>query len=38
MQLSPQITFRGISLSPAIDTNLRHHIDKLEEFYDRIGA
>jgi ribosomal subunit interface protein len=36
MQLSPQITFRGISSSPAIDANLRNHIDKLEEFYDRI--
>lgn len=36
MQLNPQITFRGISSSAAIDTNLRNHIDKLEEFYDRI--
>lgn len=36
MQLNPQITFRGISSSEAIDANLRKHIDKLEEFYDRI--
>jgi len=36
MQLMPQITFRGMSSSAAIDTNLRSRIDKLNEFYDHI--
>ena len=36
MQLTPQITFRGMSSSEAIDANLRKHIEKLEAFYDRI--
>lgn len=36
MQLTPQITFRGMSSSAAIDADIRKHIDKLEVFYDRI--
>lgn len=36
MQISPQITFRGLSSSDAIDAALRKHISKLEQFYDRI--
>jgi ribosomal subunit interface protein len=36
MQLTPQITFRGISSSEAIDNRLRKQIEKLEKYYDRI--
>lgn len=36
MKLTPQITFRGMSSSDAVDANLRKHIDRLEGFYDRI--
>ncbi len=36
MQLTPQITFRGVSPSDALNATLNRHIDKLETFYDRI--
>lgn len=36
MQLPPQITFRGIPHSDAVETELRERIAKLEEFYPRI--
>ena len=36
MKLTPQITFRGISSSAALEAALHKHIEKLETFYDRI--
>jgi len=36
MQLTPQITFRNMSPSDAMEQNIRERIAKLDEFYDRI--
>jgi cold shock CspA family protein/ribosome-associated translation inhibitor RaiA len=36
MQLSPQITFRGMGPSDAIETNIRKRIDELDRFHGRI--
>ena len=36
MELSPQITFRGMAPSEAIEAQLRDHIDKLDRFHPRI--
>jgi ribosomal subunit interface protein len=36
MQLTPQITFRNLDPSDAIEANIRKHCAKLDEFYDRI--
>jgi ribosomal subunit interface protein len=36
MQLPPQITFRNMTRSPAIEANVLEHLGKLEKFSDRI--
>jgi len=36
MQLSPQITFRNMKRSPAVEANVQEHFAKLEKFFDRI--
>lgn len=36
MQLPLEITARDVSLSPAIETDIRERADKLQVFYDRI--
>lgn len=36
MQIPVQIVFRGMKPSPAVETNIRAHVDKLERFFDRI--
>jgi ribosomal subunit interface protein len=36
MQLPPQITFRNMKRSPAIEANVLEHLGKLEKFFDRI--
>jgi ribosomal subunit interface protein len=36
MQIPLQITFRNLDRSPALETNVREHAGKLDQFYDRI--
>ncbi len=36
MQLPPQITFRNMKRSLAIEANVREHLGNLEKFIDRI--
>jgi ribosomal subunit interface protein len=36
MDVPLQVTFRGFPHSHAVDADIRDHIAKLEEFYDRI--
>ena len=36
MQLPPQITFRNMKRSPAIEANVLQHLSKLEKFFERI--
>jgi ribosomal subunit interface protein len=36
MELSPQITFRGMASSEAIEAQVRDRIDKLDRFHPRI--
>src|ERR1051325_11236158 len=36
MQLSPQITFRDIEASAAIESRVRERIARLDRYYDRI--
>ncbi len=38
MQVSPQITFRDMEPSPALETAVCEKMDRLERFYDRIIA
>lgn len=38
MQVSPQITFRDMEPSPALEAAVRDKMAKLERFYDRITA
>ena len=38
MQLSPQITFRGMRPSPAVEAHIRERVDELERFFGRIIA
>lgn len=38
MQLKPQITFRNMPPSDAIETNVHEQIEKLDQFYDRITS
>jgi ribosomal subunit interface protein len=36
MQIPLQVTFRNLDRSPALETNVREHAEKLDKFYDRI--
>jgi len=36
MEVAPQITFRGMETSPAVEARIREHIDRLARFHDRI--
>ncbi|HEV2547820.1 MAG TPA: HPF/RaiA family ribosome-associated protein [Stellaceae bacterium] len=36
MQLSPQVTFRGMDTSDAIEAHIRDRIDELDRFHGRI--
>jgi ribosome-associated translation inhibitor RaiA len=36
MELSPQITFRGMASSEAIEAQVRDRVDKLDRFHPRI--
>jgi ribosome-associated translation inhibitor RaiA/cold shock CspA family protein len=38
METEPQLTFRGLDRSPAIEAIIREKIDRLEQFYDRITS
>lgn len=38
MQVNPQITFRNMESSEALETAVRDKIAKLEEYYDQITA
>ena len=36
MQIPLQVTFRNLDRSPALETNVREHAEKLDKYYDRI--
>lgn len=36
MQTEPQVTFRNVPASEVVEANIRSHIDKLEQFYNRL--
>lgn len=38
MQTQPEITFRGVDMSPALEANIRERIDHLEKFHPRITS
>jgi ribosomal subunit interface protein len=38
MQVAPQITFRNMEASPALEAAIHDKLAKLEQFYDRITA
>ena len=38
MQIDPQIRFRGMAPSPAVEAIVRERIDRLERFHDRITS
>lgn len=38
MQTPPQITFRGLNPSPAVDALIRERLERLERFHDRITS
>jgi ribosomal subunit interface protein len=36
MQIPLQVTFRNLDRSPALETNVREHAEKLDQYYNRI--